>query len=209
MNQFPNIRFETANLKKTFGRKTIFSGINFSLHNSDSLSITGKNGSGKSTMIKILSNTLSHSSGEINLHINNSHIQQNDYYKHIGLVSPYLNFYDEFSAYEILEITARIRGIKNESIDSCLQEVGLFDFKKDLVRIFSSGMKQRLKLAFALLHNPVILLLDEPTTNLDSEGIEIFSQIALKQKENGILIIATNDKHEQSLCEKEINLKIS
>jgi heme exporter protein A len=84
--------------------------------------------------------------------------------------------------------------------------VGLFERRNDLLKIYSSGMKQRLKIAFAILHKPEILLLDEPTTNLDSEGISIVDEIANEFKKDRILIIATNDPHEKSLCEQEINL---
>jgi heme exporter protein A len=84
--------------------------------------------------------------------------------------------------------------------------VGLYDRRNDTVKIYSSGMKQRLKVAFAIMHQPWILLLDEPTSNLDAQGVKIIERLCEEYKNQNILIIATNDEHERSLCENEINL---
>jgi|SRR4030095_1671502 len=200
------IKLQAVNLTKKFSRKTIFENINFTLTDGSSAAITGKNGSGKSTLIKIIANLLSQSSGELEISINSNMIKKENLYKFTGFVSPYLSLYDEFTGYENLKLVSDIRGIKHNGIDEALKQVGLFERKDDLLKIYSSGMKQRLKIAFAILHKPEILLLDEPTTNLDSEGIGIVDEISGEFKKNGILIIATNDPHEKSLCENEINL---
>ncbi len=201
-----NISLLAKNLSKTFNRKPIFRDISFEFSPGDSIAITGKNGSGKSTLIKIIANVLNPSSGEISISDADKKIEKDDFYKYIGFVSPYLNLYDEFSGYENLQITSRIRGASADNINEVLKRVGLYDRRNDLLRIYSSGMKQRLKLAFAVLHSPVILLLDEPTSNLDKEGIKIVTEFADEQKEKGILVIATNDEYEKSLCKQEINI---
>ena len=203
-----SLSFEINNLRKNFDRKTIFRDLNFSLSNRDSMAITGRNGSGKSTLIKILANVLVQTSGSIGLNINNKVIERGDYYKYVGLVSPYLNLYDEFSGYENLRFVTKVRGVPPEYIDPVLEKVGLYERRHDHVKIYSSGMKQRLKIAFSVIHRPLILLLDEPTSNLDSQGIETVDRISDEYKKNFILIIATNDEHERSLCEKEVNLNI-
>ncbi len=82
----------------------------------------------------------------------------------------------------------------------------MWERRNDVLKIYSSGMKQRIKIAFAIMHNPLILLFDEPTSNLDAEGVKLVDDIADEQKRDKILIIATNDEHERSLCESEINL---
>jgi heme exporter protein A len=205
-DNIPQIKIDAFNLKKDFDRKNIFRGVNFNLNNKDSLAITGKNGSGKSTLIKILANVFSQSSGEIKLLINGKSVEKRDYFKYIGFVSPYLNLYDEFTGYENLNFITKIRRISESNIAVVLKRVGLWERRNDPVKIYSSGMKQRLKIAFSILHNPPILLFDEPTSNLDAEGIKLVNDIANEQKQNSILVIATNDEHERSLCEKEINL---
>jgi heme exporter protein A len=197
---------QAENLTKKFGRKIIFENINFGLHKGSSTAITGRNGSGKSTLIKIIANLLSETSGKLTLTIDNTPVKKENVYKYIGFVSPYLNLYDEFSGYENLRIISDIRGYGHENIDAALNQVGLYERRNDLLKIYSSGMKQRLKIAFATMHKPEILLLDEPTTNLDSDGVGIVDDIANEYKKDKILIIATNDAHERSLCANEINL---
>jgi heme exporter protein A len=201
-----DIELTAKNLSKKFDRKTIFDNINFSLTRGSSTAITGKNGSGKSTLIKIIANLLTETSGELNLFIKGSKQKKEVVYKYIGFVSPYLNLYDEFTGYENLKLVADIRGMGYENIDPVLKRVGLYPRRNDQLKIYSSGMKQRLKIAFSILHNPEVLLLDEPTSNLDLEGVGVIDDIANEYKKDRILIIATNDAHERSLCENEINL---
>ncbi len=206
MNQIPNVLFRVSNLAKTFDRKKIFSEVNFQLTRGESLAITGRNGSGKSTLIKILSNSLSPTSGEAGLQFDNTKIKSENLYQYIGVVSPYLNFYEEFSAHEMLRMTARIRSKGGDRADEMLEKAGLYSRRHDSVRIFSSGMKQRLKFAFALLHSPAVLMLDEPTSNLDSEGIDMVVKVVNDFKADGIVMIATNSEYEKGLCGEEINL---
>ncbi len=206
MGGLTDIRLEAVNLTKKFDRKTIFENVNFELTKKSSVAITGRNGSGKSTLIKIIANLLTQSSGELNLFSDGKKVKKEIVYRYIGFVSPYLNLYDEFTGAENLKIASAIRGISGDNSDSVLKQVGLFERRHDLLKIYSSGMKQRLKIAFSILHDPYILLLDEPTSNLDLEGVSVVDDIAGGYKKDRILIIATNDAHEKSLCDSEINL---
>lgn len=200
------ILLQAVDLSRKFDRRPIFKNVNFELRPASATAITGRNGSGKSTLIKIIANLLIQSSGKIDLYDGDTKVKKESVYKYMGFVSPYLNLYDEFTGYENLKIVSDIRGYGHENIPNVLKRVGLYNRRDDILKIYSSGMKQRLKIAFAILHDPQILLLDEPTSNLDLEGISVVDSIANEFKKDRILIIATNDPHERSLCDREINI---
>jgi heme exporter protein A len=202
------ISLEISNLRKEFDRRPVFKNLNFSLTNTDSMAVTGRNGSGKSTLVKVLANIYTQTSGSISFSIDGKVVERENYYRYVGFVSPYLNLYDEFTGEENLKLVTKIRGFKSHRFDEVFKRVGLYERRHDLVKIYSSGMKQRLKLAFAVIHRPLVLLLDEPTSNLDSEGIGVVEGIAEEYKTERILIIATNDELERNLCQKEINLNL-
>ncbi|CUS97048.1 ABC transporter ATP-binding protein [Candidatus Chrysopegis kryptomonas] len=203
-----DFKITLKNVRKNFSRLLVFDSVNFELTIGSSLAIAGKNGSGKSTLVKIIAGLLSPSAGEVIYQIDGKKIDKLDWFKYIGFVAPYLQLYDEFTGYENLEILARIRGLKNykNKIEEVLKRVNLYARRDDLVRGYSSGMKQRLKYACALLHEPIVLILDEPTSNLDAEGVEMVWKIAQEQKKKGILIVATNEAEELQMCEEVINL---
>lgn len=201
-----NIKLQAVNLTKKFDRRVIFEAVNFELGRGSSIAITGRNGSGKSTLIKIIARLLAQSSGALDFFDGDRKLRTEQFYKYIGFVSPYLNLYDEFTGFENLKIISDIRSSGHGNIDKVLQRVGLYSRRNDLVKIYSSGMKQRLKIAFSILHDPDVLLLDEPTSNLDLEGVGVVDDIADEYRKNRILVIATNDAHEKSLCAGELNL---
>ncbi len=202
------LKFEVTGLSKTYNRRIIFSQVSFSLDNGGSIIIGGRNGSGKSTLLKILIGVLSQTKGTITVSVDGKEINKPELFRSIGFVSPYLQMYDEFSAFENLDLYRKIRNINtpDEILHSLLERVNLTPAKNQLVRTFSSGMKQRLKYAFALLHQPPILLLDEPTANLDSEGKAIVHQIVNEQKQRGLVIIATNEPDEIKWGDSVLNL---
>lgn len=207
-----NSIFNCANLSKYYSHRLIFEDLNFSIGSGSSVGITGRNGSGKSTVIKVISGIVMPSKGEFEFTIDSAQIKKENFYKHIGLMSPYLNLYDELSGYENLEFFMNLKSNKptsekEERINFLLESVGLFKRKKDLYKNYSSGMKQRLKLAFALLNEPELLLLDEPCSNLDKEGIEIVYRFAQEQREKGMLIIATNEESDLQLCDSLLNIE--
>jgi heme exporter protein A len=185
-----------SDLRKTFNRRVIFEGISFSLESGGTLLVTGRNGSGKSTLVKILAGVLSPSRGSVR--------RSGD----VGLVSPYLQLYDEFSAEENLRLGMALRGLPYEGPrgEELLRRVGLHTRKDDPVRAYSSGMKQRAKYAFALIHRPGILLLDEPMSNLDADGISIVRGIMAGHREAGLLVVATNDLADIDRYDERIDL---
>lgn len=197
-------------VNKTFGRRLIFKDISFKLNSSAIFGIAGPNGSGKSTLVKIVANLLSPSSGKLHHKLDGNEIKPENLHNHIGLVSPYLVLYDEFSAYENLNYFSEIRDIhfNKEKIDDLLNKFLLYNRKDDLVKTYSSGMKQRLKFIFALMHSPQLIILDEPTSNLDDEGKEVVYKLVEEEGEKNIIVIASNEKSDLNLCSDIIDLNI-
>lgn len=189
-------RLEARNLGKRFGPRILFRNLDFSVEGGESLAVIGANGAGKSTLLRILAGVLSASKGEVVLHEHRRIVQREMHPLRVGLVAPYLNAYDGFSPRENLRFIGRARRLPNISgrITSTLHEVGLSDRMDDPVSTFSSGMKQRVKFAAALLPSPAVLLLDEPGVNLDSEGLQMVVRLTRRQLAmTGIVIVATND----------------
>jgi heme exporter protein A len=206
-----DLKLVCNSLEKKYNGKVIFKNLNLELSGNSSLVVTGKNGSGKSTLLKIISGLIRSDKGNYELYEKDRLIPREEHFKYICLMSPYLNLYDELTAYENLNFFYDLRinreNNKEEKIKSLFELIGLFKRRHDLVRNYSSGMKQRLKLAFSILHDPPVLLLDEPRSNLDNEGIEAVYKIADVQKNKGILIVATNEIEDTKLCENFLNIE--
>ncbi|MCL4511044.1 MAG: ABC transporter ATP-binding protein [Bacteroidetes bacterium] len=195
-------------LKKIFNRRVVFKDISFEVKSGEVLSITGPNGSGKSTASKIICGILTPTAGEVALHNGGGKIDRDEIHQYIGFVAPYLELYGEFTALENLQIESRARKLKtgDEKALEILQLVGLFNRRNDELRGFSSGMKQRLKYAAALIHDPAVLVLDEPTANLDTAGVEMVYSIVDRYRKDRIVVIATNDNEEASLGDVKVVL---
>lgn len=201
------VKVVVENIGKDFNRRNIFKEISFVLESGESLAITGKNGAGKSTLVKILADILTPTRGSVQYYSDGSRLTEDDLKHTLGLVSPYLQLYDEFTAWENMEILSAVRAngeLDELRLEETFRLFNLWHRKHDIVRTFSSGMKQRLKYVFALQHRPDILLLDEPTSNLDEEGIEAVKNVVKEYRSNGILVIATNDVQEAGWCDKKI-----
>ena len=190
-------------------RRNVFSNVNISVSNSEIICIAGENGSGKTTLLKVLSGILRPNSGQISFTIDDREIKQDEIASHIGFVSPYLILYEEFTPMEHLELFAKLRGIdyKREEAFELLKEFNLHKRYYDLIKTFSSGMKQRVKYMIAMQSHPEIFLLDEPFTNLDEAGIKSVTKLIEKQVASGnSIIIASNDEREKQFCSRIINL---
>ena len=202
------ISVQVNQLSKTYNRRTVFSGLSFT-HSDGVLGISGSNGSGKSTLLKCLAGLLRLKSGEI-IWKSGTQIQSKEQIKPlIGYSAPYINLYDELTAFENLDFILEVSGCsKNEAeINATLEYVRMSEFKNQLFKELSTGQRQRIKLASALITSPQILFLDEPGSNLDEQGHELVSKIVADQKEKGTLVIlASNDSKEIELCDQVVNL---
>ncbi|MBK9098203.1 MAG: ABC transporter ATP-binding protein [bacterium] len=204
-----NYSIQSQNLSKLFGRRLIFRDINFHWTGNGIFGISGPNGSGKSTLVKIVAGLIAPSSGKI-IHKNSGgEIIPEKLHNHIGFVSPYLVLYEEFSAWENLQIFAKVRGVSfNEKrVNDYLSQFLLDNRKNDLVKTYSSGMKQRLKFIFALMHFPEVLIFDEPTSNLDEEGKKVVYNIVREEGKTRIVIIASNEVKDLELCNEVLLLE--
>ena len=191
-----------------FGRRKVLEDVSFSLATGDSLAILGPNGSGKTTLLRILAGLIEPSRGTVAFLSGDKSLDRVDVRRRLSYIGPELALYDALTAAENLRFFATMRGIAidNGLIERILEMVGLGGRGNDYYAAYSSGMKQRLIYAVALLNDPVFLLLDEPSANLDKEGKMVVSGIVARQRENGILIIATNEKEEYGLAEQQYRI---
>lgn len=204
-----NYSVEALDLNKSFGRRLIFNDLQFKFNEAGVYGISGPNGSGKSTLVKIIAGIIGASKGKIIHKLSEKQIVEENLHDHIGFVSPYLILYEEFSTYENLKLFAEIRGISfnKERIDYLLNKFLLFKRKDDLLKTYSSGMKQRVKYIFALMHSPHLLILDEPTSNLDDEGKNSVYELVKEEGQKSIVLIASNEKHDLELCSEIVYLE--
>ena len=204
-----NYSIQAIDLNKSFGRRLIFNDLQFTFDKAGVYGISGPNGSGKSTLVKIIAGIIGASKGKIVHKLNDKEIAEEHLHNHIGFASPYLVLYEEFTTYENLKLFSDIRGVSfnKERVDYLLNKFLLFKRKDDLLKTYSSGMKQRVKFIFALMHSPQLLILDEPTSNLDDEGKNSVYDLVREEGKQNIVLIASNEKHDLELCGETVYLE--
>jgi heme exporter protein A len=202
------VTIEFHDLAKRYNRRQVFSGLNGLVADGRSLVITGANGSGKSTLVRVLCGLARPSRGRVAVHLDGVDLEPADCRREIGVVAPDMSLYGELTAEENLSFFARVRGLplSKQDFASMLDRVGLAGRGDDPVGEYSSGMRQRLKYAQALLHRPRLLFLDEPTANLDEAGSAIVAEIVAEQKKRGILVLATNEPEEVAFGDEVLHL---
>ena len=202
-------RLSAEGLAKRYGRRLLFRDVAFDLGPGDSLAVTGANGAGKSTLLQIVAGVRAPTAGTVRLWLGDDEVDAEVRPRRTGFVAPYLQLYDAFTAVENLGFLARARRLPDAGARTAaaLDRVGLGGRGDDLLRTYSSGMKQRARLAAALLAAPSLLLLDEPTSNLDAPGRAVVEEVARTHREaGGILLVATNVDHEAALCDQRIEV---
>ncbi|MFZ0390612.1 MAG: ABC transporter ATP-binding protein [Calditrichia bacterium] len=193
-------------VSRQFNQRTVFEDISFQVESGSSVVLTGPNGSGKTTLIRILSRLNQPSAGQVTYLRNEQALSTEKLYPHIGLVGPYLQLYNQLTAFENYKFFARIRGLTVDvaQFKSLMKRMGLQGRELDELRTYSSGMLQRAKYVMALFHQPQVLFVDEPTANLDEKGAAIVYSIMEEQKKDKILIIATNEPEEIRFGDQQI-----
>ncbi|MFN5705792.1 MAG: ATP-binding cassette domain-containing protein [bacterium] len=201
------MQIELLNIAKKFNREWIFKDVNILIPNSAKLAILGANGSGKSTLLQIIVGSLSASKGEISYRVNDQLISAENIYKHFSIASPYLELVEEMTLNEMIDFHFSFKNRLNDySNEDLLNIVGLETSRNKEIRYFSSGMKQRAKLMLAVLSNVDCIMLDEPCSNLDKQGISWYHQLLNDYLSNRTIIICSNQEYEYSICDKSLSI---
>ena len=175
------------NLDKKFGRVHAVNNLSFDIQKGNVYGILGPNGSGKSTTLGIILNVVNKTSGEFSWFDGN--LSTHQALKKVGAIIERPNFYPYMTAIQNLSLICKIKDISTEKIEEKLKIVNLFERRNSKFKTYSLGMKQRLAIASALLNNPEILILDEPTNGLDPQGIHEIREIIQKIAKNGTTIL--------------------
>jgi ABC-type multidrug transport system ATPase subunit len=199
------MRVKLNKVGKRFNKEWILKNLSLDIPSQSSLSITGANGSGKSTLIKLIATYMEPTSGNLQYFENKKDYPIENIPQTIGLAAPYVDLIEEFSLKEHVEFHFKFRSTPF-SLDEIITRTN-FQFSIDKkVKDFSSGMKQRLKLALAIYSDNKLIILDEPTSNLDQEGIEWYRDQILQKIGTCTIIVASNQRHEYDFIPKTINL---
>ncbi|MEO8885591.1 MAG: ABC transporter ATP-binding protein [Mucilaginibacter sp.] len=201
------MKINLQNIGRRFNRDWIFKGVDYTFTQGESYAILGPNGSGKSTLLQVLNGSLTPSSGDINFFLGDSLIDIEQVFNHLSLAAPYLELIEEFTLTEIIDFHFKFKkylpGLDNASVIDLL---GMQSSKNKMIRYFSSGMKQRLKLALAFCSDTPMLMLDEPTSNLDTQGVEWYLSLVQQYAQNRLTIICSNQQHEYDFCRHQLNI---
>lgn len=198
------ITLQIKRLHKSFGSKIILRDLSFE-YSGDPLGIAGANGSGKSTLLKCMGGLLSPTRGDIVWTDGSETLYKEQLQHRLGYAAPYINLYDELSCLENLHFLSSIRTRQNEAshpVEEWIRKTGLRTVSTQPYGKLSTGQQQRLRLAAALFHQPDILLLDEPGSNLDEAGKSLITDITKRFQDNPakLLVIASNNPEELDLC---------
>ena len=196
---------ECSNLAKFFGKTEVFRGLNFRLEEALCVGIQGPNGSGKSTLMKCLCGLLRPSEGDITWKIEGEHISNHQLRYYAGYAAPYIHLYNELTVAENLSFIRQLRSGDKRSLASdgppaiseILKTTGLTRLSDREFGALSSGQQQRVRLACALISDPPVLMLDEPGTNLDADGMALVGDIVARQRKRGGLVLLSSNREEE------------
>lgn len=195
------------NISRRFNQDWIFESINYTFETGKSYAILGPNGSGKSTLLQIIAGNLSASVGSIQYQQEDRILEIDSIYQQLSLSAPYLELIEEFTLRETIAFHFKFKNmLPGINPNKLIEILGLNSNENKLIRNFSSGMKQRTKLALAVLSDTPILLLDEPTANLDQQGQNWYQELVSRYTTNRLLIIGSNQESEYQFCDHRLQL---
>lgn len=198
-----NITLDTAG--KRFNRDWIFRNYSYSFLRGNRYAITGPNGSGKSTLLQVIAGSMNPTEGALSYTNDSAPVVPENVYKHIAVVAPYLEVIEEMTATEFLAFHAVFKKLILP-VNEILSILGLEHVEGKQLRNFSSGMKQRIKLAQAVFTDVPVLLLDEPCTNFDAAGYELYHTLILRYCTDKLVIVSSNDPNEYRFCDHRVDI---
>lgn len=200
---------------KRFNRDWIFRHLTYSLHAGESYAITGPNGSGKSTLLQALSGSLLLNEGKTEYRISDPgtppgtgmEMKSEAVYQQVSICAPYLELVEEMTLREFLDFHHGFKPfLPGVTTGSIIAVIGLEKAENKQIRYYSSGMKQRVKLAQCIFSDTALVLLDEPCTNLDATGIELYHSLISSYCRNRLVVVSSNDEVEYRFCRQMINI---
>ena len=195
------------NIGRRFNREWIFRGIDYTFTSGESYAILGSNGSGKSTLLQVLNGSLSPSAGTISYELDEKNITAEDVFVHLSLAAPYLELIEEFTLTEMIALHFKFKNYKaGMDTKAVIDLLAMDNSKNKLIKYFSSGMKQRLKLALAFCADTPLLMLDEPTSNLDAQGVDWYLNLVERFAKDRLTIVCSNQPHEYGFCGKQLSI---
>tara|TARA_B100000795_G_scaffold126217_1_gene94188 strand:+ start:9233 stop:9856 length:624 start_codon:yes stop_codon:yes gene_type:complete len=203
------VSLSLVNIAKKFQKDWIFRNVSYTFQIPGTYVIQGANGSGKSTLLKLISSFLSPSEGKQELKINEKKIELENWNEHITYAAPYFELINEMYLTEFLAFYTKFKPLQKDiSITEFIEIAYLEDSSEKLIKNFSSGMKQRLRLALAWLSESSIILLDEPISNLDKKGIAWYKDLANTYSKNKLVIVCSNNiEDEYFFCKNTLHIE--
>lgn len=194
-------------VSKRYKYDWIFKGIDHCFEQGGRYAITGPNGSGKSTLMKVISGQLSPSKGKVEFEKAGKDVKVDNVFRELSYAAPYIELVEEFTLKEAISFHQKFKPLRSGiSVSDIIDLLAFPKAKNKEVRHFSSGMRQRLKLALALCSESSFLLLDEPTTNLDRQGMDWYLQLIDRFLGARTVIVASNIELDYSFCDKKISI---
>ena len=192
---------------KRFNRDWVFRHFTYTFKAGQSYAITGPNGSGKSTLLQALSGAMYINEGNIQYSIDNIQYSNEVVYKQVSICAPYLELVEEMTLREFLDFHHGFKPfLQGLTTDSIIAAIGLEKAVNKQIRYYSSGMKQRVKLAQCIFSDTAIVLLDEPCTNLDAAGIKLYHSLITAYCKDRLVVVSSNDEVEYRFCGERINM---
>ena len=201
------MKIDLCNAGKRFNREWIFRKANLQFNSGNAYAITGPNGSGKSTLLQSIAGMLQLSEGSVSYQQQDKSIEPEQVYQQISFCAPYFDIIEEMTLSEFLNFHFQFKPVLNScTIGSIIEEIGLNEAANKEIRFYSSGMKQRVKLAQSIFAHTSIVLLDEPCSNLDERGINLYHALIDRYCKDRLVIVCSNDKAEYAFCTQIISV---